>query len=425
MNRSGGIDPFKILRIHAGATLAEVKAAYLDRIKQCHPDIGGSEEEAKQVNFAYNFLKTHPEYCGLINKPQEPVNSRRYEQEVEEDWMKTVRDDYEASRANSTKHYSSRRSTTDEKREQRESAKTQQSRAAKTGGTDSSKKSQTEHSSSKTNEQSKANLRINSIINKYLNYYEIHVACEFLGKNVYPVFKKRTIKFLVSILLLMLILNKCPKEYSIQSNQAEQIKEQRTTGPSINQDQLIADLQAADEARRPIAITQNDGSIRYEYYKNDNEPTPSIEDLENQIKNPINYQQFYFEIRTILNELERAGVYSVLEIPGNLSVGGTWSPREKLVRINPDIIQKGSNIFHETLAHEAIHVAQSCRTGSTTSIPSRIGLVIKYSISIDNSVYHPIYSSNQEEARLIEREAYSNSKEIGIASKLLKQYCKQ
>jgi len=226
-------------------------------------------------------------------------------------------------------------------------------------------------------------------------------------------------------LSIILILNKCQKISIIQSKQAEQIKEQRTTGPSINPDQLIADLQAADEARRPKAITQNDGSTRYEYYKSDDEPTPSIEDLENQIKNPINHQQFYFEIRTILNELERAGVYSVLEIPADPSVGGTWSPREKLVRINPDIIQKGSNIFHETLAHEAIHVAQSCRTGSTTSIPSRIGLVIKYSISIDNSVYHPIYSSNQEEARLIEREAYSNSKETGIASKLLKQYCKQ
>jgi len=202
MNRSGGVDPFKILRIHAGATLAEVKAAYLERIKQCHPDIGGSEEEAKQVNFAYNFLKTHPEYCGLINKPQEPFNPRRYKQEVEEDWMKTVRDDYEASRANSTKQPSNRRSTTDEKREQRESAQTQQSRAAKKGGTDSSKKSQTEHPSSKVNEQSKGNPQINSIINKYLNYHEIYVAYEFLSNNVCPVFKKRRIRFLVSILLL-------------------------------------------------------------------------------------------------------------------------------------------------------------------------------------------------------------------------------
>jgi len=206
MNRSGGIDPFKILRIHAGATLAEVKAAYLERIKQCHPDIGGSEEEAKQVNFAYNFLKTHPEYCGLINKPQEPFNPRQYKQEAEEDWMKTVRDDYEASRANSTKHYSSRRSKTDEKREKRESAQTQQSKAAKTGGTDSSKKSQTEHSSSKVNEQSKVNPRINSIINKYLNYHEIYVACEFLRNNVCSVFKKRRIRFLVSILLFNMLI---------------------------------------------------------------------------------------------------------------------------------------------------------------------------------------------------------------------------
>lgn len=229
---------------------------------------------------------------------------------------------------------------------------------------------------------------------------------------------------LVGFICVMSVINIWPRDPFDKSKQSEQAKEQTTTGPSINPDQLIADLQAADEARRPKATPQNDGSTRYEYYKNDDEPTPSIEDLKSQIENPVNHQKFYSEIRSILNELTNANVFTVLEVPGNPSVAGTWSPSEKLIRINPDIIQKGSVVFHETLAHEAIHVAQSCRSGSTTSIPSRIGLVIKYSISIDNSVYHPIYSSNQEEARLIEREAYSNSKETGIASELLKQYCR-
>lgn len=45
-----------------GAYPVEIKAAYRRRMMACHPDKGGSEEEAKLVNRAYEMLtKPQPE----------------------------------------------------------------------------------------------------------------------------------------------------------------------------------------------------------------------------------------------------------------------------------------------------------------------------------------------------------------------------
>jgi hypothetical protein len=57
------VDParqaFAELGLRETATLAEVKAAYRDRIKQVHPDHGGSEDEFKRVREAYTLAKQH------------------------------------------------------------------------------------------------------------------------------------------------------------------------------------------------------------------------------------------------------------------------------------------------------------------------------------------------------------------------------
>jgi hypothetical protein len=194
--------------------------------------------------------------------------------------------------------------------------------------------------------------------------------------------------------------------------------------PGIDTRQLINALEQADDSMRPTVTVRSDGSTRYNYRQRADEPTPSLEELEDLVKNPKNFQVFHDEILLLLKELKSIGVAVAIEPMENPAIAGTWLPQKKLVRINAKEIGNGSVAFHETLAHEAIHVAQSCNAGSTTSIPSRIGLTIKYSPSIDNSVYHPIYSSNPEEGRLIEREAYSNSKEPGIASSLVQRYCR-
>ena len=56
------MNPYQILRINPGATEDEIKKAYRSRMMQCHPDRGGSEEEAKLVNRAFEMLmKPQPE----------------------------------------------------------------------------------------------------------------------------------------------------------------------------------------------------------------------------------------------------------------------------------------------------------------------------------------------------------------------------
>ena len=53
-------DPYKtaheVLGIRFGASLSEIKRAYKAKAKQCHPDLGGSEQQMKAINWAYHFL---------------------------------------------------------------------------------------------------------------------------------------------------------------------------------------------------------------------------------------------------------------------------------------------------------------------------------------------------------------------------------
>ncbi len=50
-------DPYSILDIPANSPDWLVKLAYRDRAKKAHPDVGGSDEEMKRVNEAYERIK--------------------------------------------------------------------------------------------------------------------------------------------------------------------------------------------------------------------------------------------------------------------------------------------------------------------------------------------------------------------------------
>ena len=50
---------FAELGLRETATLDEVKSAYRNRVKQVHPDHGGSEDEFKRVREAYTLAKQH------------------------------------------------------------------------------------------------------------------------------------------------------------------------------------------------------------------------------------------------------------------------------------------------------------------------------------------------------------------------------
>ena len=104
-------------------------------------------------------------------------------------------------------------------------------------------------------------------------------------------------------------------------------------------------------------------------------------------------------------------------------IDGFWNPSALSITLNHNLPNYGTIHFHNVLAHESIHVAQSCFAGSINSYPLRIGLPLKESYTINESLRHPSYSKNSKESQLIEQEAYSYASNVGIAIKLLRKYC--
>ena len=83
----------------------------------------------------------------------------------------------------------------------------------------------------------------------------------------------------------------------------------------------------------------------------------------------------------------------------------------------------GSPTFLDVLSHEAIHVAQSCFSGSRKNFPERIGLPLEYSKESNLNLSHNLYSNKPEEIMNLEREAFTYSKVEGVAIKLLNNFC--
>ena len=83
----------------------------------------------------------------------------------------------------------------------------------------------------------------------------------------------------------------------------------------------------------------------------------------------------------------------------------------------------GSKTFLEVLRHEVIHVAQSCFSGSRLKTPQRIGLPLEYSKNLNINLDHNMYSKKSDEVINLEREAFTYSKEKGVAIKLLNDFC--
>jgi len=50
------LDPYEILGINQNASETEVKKAYRDLARKCHPDKGGTEEKFKEINEAYTQI---------------------------------------------------------------------------------------------------------------------------------------------------------------------------------------------------------------------------------------------------------------------------------------------------------------------------------------------------------------------------------
>ena len=102
---------------------------------------------------------------------------------------------------------------------------------------------------------------------------------------------------------------------------------------------------------------------------------------------------------------------------------GLWIPSKDTIVIDYRVIEMGSPTFLDVLSHEAIHVAQSCFSGSRNKFPERIGLPLEYSKDLNLNLSHNFYSKQSEEVNNLEREAFTYAKEKGVAIRLLNKFC--
>ena len=189
---------------------------------------------------------------------------------------------------------------------------------------------------------------------------------------------------------------------------------------------LFQTLSKYDNKFKPKKNYSSDGRVQYKYFKiNPNNLDLDAQEIESRIKNfNLLFSKEKQEIIKLIDKLNEIGVLIILgDIQNMQGISGYWKPKNQTIVIDNSIIKAGTYIFHDVLSHEAIHVAQSCATGSVSSNPTRIGLPLNFSNRMNRHLSHQFYIKNSQEGLYIEQEAYSHSKEIGTAYNLLNQLC--
>ena len=227
---------------------------------------------------------------------------------------------------------------------------------------------------------------------------------------------------LLFCILFFLFLFSCSPQYN--QNSFKKLSDKTTNNESIDINNLMLNLLAADKKLTPKLNYNSDGSSFYRYTKKPGEGEITLKEIKKRVSLGSDFYEIDREnIRILLGRINELKINNKLD---NIESGalGLWVPYKDLVVIDYKVINMGSPTFLDILRHEVIHIAQSCFSSSRTSFPKRIGLPLEFSQNINLNLSHNIYSQNPEEVMNIEREAYSYSKIDGAAMKLLNKFCK-
>ena len=128
-------------------------------------------------------------------------------------------------------------------------------------------------------------------------------------------------------------------------------------------------------------------------------------------------------VRTIASNLITKGVRILISDNVTEGAGGEWDPGRAELRIRPSTVLMGTVTLAQALAHEAAHVAQSCRAGGINKNSEPMGIEVDsaktYQQQLDSALYKGPLSN-----MAIELEAYSVGAMPEWAPKLLDHYCK-
>jgi len=193
---------------------------------------------------------------------------------------------------------------------------------------------------------------------------------------------------------------------------------------AIDINNLKINLYKADKNLTPKLIHNNNGSYTYKYIKKPGEGEISLEEVKERFLLGTN---FYKKDREdVINLLMRINELKINNKLDNIDSGayGLWIPSKDTIVIDYRVVEMGSPTFLNVLSHEAIHVAQSCFSGSRNKFPERIGLPLEYSTNLNLNLSHNLYSNKSEEVMNLEREAFTYAKIEGVAINLLNKFCK-
>jgi hypothetical protein len=231
-------------------------------------------------------------------------------------------------------------------------------------------------------------------------------------------FKKKYLIILFFLLPILISCSSIKKKNSLKNFSNNQFNDK-----SIDVNTLKVELYNADKELTPKIISNNDGTSTYSYIKRPGEGEISLEEVQERV---LLGPEFYRKDReNVINLLKRINELEIHNKLDHIESGalGLWIPSDDTIVIDHRVVEMGSPFFLNVLSHEAIHVAQSCFSGSRNKFPERIGLPLEYSTELNLNLSHNFYSKKSEEVINMEREAFTYAKEEGVAIKLLNKFC--
>ena len=226
--------------------------------------------------------------------------------------------------------------------------------------------------------------------------------------------------FFLSIFLLTLLIS---YSFPKKENKIENFSDKYVNNQSINLNNLRINLYKADQKLTPKLIRNKDGTSFYSYIKKPGEGRISLQEIKKRVLlGPDFYTNDREDVINLLKKINELKISNKLESIDSGALG-LWIPSKDTIVIDYRVIEMGSPIFLDVLSHEAIHIAQSCFSGSRNKFPKRIGLPLEYSTDLNLNLSHNLYSNKPEEVMNIEREAFTYSKVKGVAIKLLNNFC--
>ena len=191
----------------------------------------------------------------------------------------------------------------------------------------------------------------------------------------------------------------------------------------IDQGVLLHSLAEADATWTPRAEVMADGRITYHYKRRSGDPPLSIPEIRRLMADPPRFEAERQAISNLLQVLRLAGVRIQLQPPRKSGAAAEWDPRQRTIRVRPDVLESGSAEFAKVINHEAIHVAQSCRHGHVRAMPRPLGLADTLSPRLEAVLQEALYQGAGPLERQLEREAYANQHRLGLGADLVSAHC--